>query len=75
MLINLVGNAIKFTERGEVVIRAARAGIADDRYRLRFAVSDTGIGIPADKLHRDLQPVHASRWFDHAAASAARGWV
>ncbi len=48
ILVNLVGNAIKFTEHGEVVIRiepdSAAPGI------LRCSVSDTGIGIPADKI-------------------------
>ena len=51
VIVNLVGNAVKFTERGEVVLRVARAGGAQDNGRcaLRFTVSDTGIGIPRDK--------------------------
>ncbi len=51
VLINLVGNAIKFTERGEVVVRVESDPPAPDRVQLRFAVSDTGIGIPQEK-HR-----------------------
>jgi PAS domain S-box-containing protein len=50
ILVNLVGNAIKFTERGSVVVTVATESRRDDEVVLRFAVADTGIGIPADKL-------------------------
>jgi PAS domain S-box-containing protein len=50
VLTNLLGNAIKFTERGEVVISVRRAAARDGLVPLGFAVRDTGIGIPADKL-------------------------
>jgi len=50
ILVNLVGNAIKFTERGEVVVKVEVESQNEDRVNLHFAVSDTGIGIPADKL-------------------------
>jgi signal transduction histidine kinase/CheY-like chemotaxis protein/HPt (histidine-containing phosphotransfer) domain-containing protein len=49
VVVNLVGNAIKFTECGEVVLRVERAEEADGEIALHFAVSDTGIGIPEDK--------------------------
>jgi PAS domain S-box-containing protein len=52
ILVNLVGNAIKFTERGEVLVSVAMAGRDNARITLEFAVRDTGIGIPADKLDR-----------------------
>jgi signal transduction histidine kinase/CheY-like chemotaxis protein/HPt (histidine-containing phosphotransfer) domain-containing protein len=51
ILMNLVGNAIKFTERGEVMVRVVRVpgGSSEARSALRFTVTDTGIGIPADQ--------------------------
>ncbi len=49
ILINLTGNAIKFTERGEVVIRVERSSETAEGVELHFSVKDTGIGIPLDK--------------------------
>jgi PAS domain S-box-containing protein len=49
IIVNLVGNAIKFTERGEVVVDIAADNVEADRAALRFTVSDTGIGVPPDK--------------------------
>jgi signal transduction histidine kinase/DNA-binding response OmpR family regulator len=49
ILINLVGNAIKFTQRGEVVVRARCASRSDRELELYFTVADSGIGIAADK--------------------------
>jgi signal transduction histidine kinase/DNA-binding NarL/FixJ family response regulator/HPt (histidine-containing phosphotransfer) domain-containing protein len=46
VLSNLVGNAVKFTERGGVVLRIARTGEDEGAVELRFEVRDTGIGIP-----------------------------
>jgi PAS domain S-box-containing protein len=50
VLLNLAGNALKFTEQGEVVLALTLLGEADGRARIRFEVSDTGIGIAPDKL-------------------------
>ena len=49
VLLNLIGNAIKFTEQGEVILRIARAAAGDGQCRLRLSVIDSGIGIPHDK--------------------------
>jgi len=50
VLINLIGNAIKFTERGEVLVSVERESAPGERLRLKFSVRDTGIGIAKDKL-------------------------
>jgi two-component system sensor kinase len=49
IIINLAGNAIKFTERGEVVMSVRTASLSADEAELHFSIRDTGPGIPADK--------------------------
>jgi signal transduction histidine kinase len=49
VIINLVNNAIKFTERGEVVLRVAREASDGKDVVLHFSIIDTGIGIPPEK--------------------------
>jgi PAS domain S-box-containing protein len=49
ILVNLLGNALKFTESGSVTVRVAPVASAGDCIGLQFSVTDTGIGIPADK--------------------------
>jgi PAS domain S-box-containing protein len=50
ILTNLVGNAIKFTNQGEVAVRVTCLSQTADKVELRFSVTDTGIGIPQDKI-------------------------
>jgi two-component system, sensor histidine kinase and response regulator len=49
VILNLVGNAIKFTEQGEVVLRVQTESQSNGDIRLHFSVTDTGIGIPPEK--------------------------
>jgi len=56
VLINLVGNAMKFTARGGVTLRVSQELESADGVVVRFDVSDTGIGIPQDKLDRLFKP-------------------
>jgi signal transduction histidine kinase/DNA-binding response OmpR family regulator len=66
VVLNIVGNAIKFTERGEVVLRVElRTRTADD-VGLSFTITDTGIGIPPEKLARIFEP------FTQADSSSTR---
>ena len=55
IVVNLVSNAVKFTERGEVVIRARKICGLDGGKQIHIAVQDTGIGIEASKLGRLFQ--------------------
>jgi len=52
ILFNLAGNAIKFTDKGDVTLLVEAAKMEDGRHFLTFKVRDTGIGIPADKIDR-----------------------
>lgn len=51
VVVNLVGNAIKFTPTGEVVLAVTCTEKDSSRARLEISVTDTGIGIPADRVH------------------------
>lgn len=56
VLINLLGNAIKFTPSGEVRLEVSCVASATDDTGLRFCVTDTGVGISPDQLQRIFQP-------------------
>ena len=53
---NLIGNAIKFTEKGEVSLKVQPEGAAGETRMLHFVVSDTGIGVPPDKQKLIFDP-------------------
>jgi signal transduction histidine kinase/CheY-like chemotaxis protein len=63
VLINLVGNAIKFTEHGEVSVDVSAKVVTNDRACLQFTIRDTGIGIPLDQqggLFQEFQQAQTS---------------
>ena len=66
VLLNLIGNAIKFTDEGEVVLQVNSRQVRDNLYQLQFVVSDTGMGISPDALPLLFQP------FQQGDASATR---
>ncbi|MEM6470691.1 MAG: response regulator [Planctomycetota bacterium] len=66
VLFNLVGNAIKFTEQGEVIVDVEQQWQTDDEIGLQFSVTDTGIGIPKDRLQQIFES------FTQVDASMAR---
>lgn len=56
ILINLIGNAIKFTEKGRVSLSLDSVDLPDNKVRLQFQVEDTGIGIPAELKDEIFKP-------------------
>ena len=63
VLVNLLGNAVKFTEQGEIVVKVEGKAQEDDHYDIEFSVRDTGIGIPEgrqDSLFQSFTQVDAS---------------
>lgn len=58
VLVNLLNNAVKFTEQGEVILRATARDIDENTFVLTCSVQDTGIGIPEDKQDLVFQPFY-----------------
>lgn len=56
ILINLIGNAMKFTEQGEILIEVSVAERESNEIALQFSISDTGIGIANDQLKQVFEP-------------------
>ncbi len=66
VLVNLLGNAVKFTEAGEIYVNVNLESSVNDFVHLHFTVSDTGIGIPSAKQEEIFRP------FEQAEASTTR---
>jgi two-component system sensor histidine kinase BarA len=66
VLTNLLGNAVKFTEQGEVVVRVRSGGLDEQRCSLEISVEDSGVGIPAEVMQELFVP------FSQGAVSTKR---
>ena len=71
---NLIDNAIKFTERGHVALRVLVLERQPHSARLRFEVENTGIGIAEDKLETVFQPSSSRATWPTARQAPAWGW-
>jgi PAS domain S-box-containing protein len=69
VIVNLVGNAVKYTDEGTVRVSVDTVEHSGDTYLLRFDVSDTGLGVPPDEIPRLFQP------FTQSSATAGSGRV
>ena len=68
VLMNLISNAIKFTREGTVAVEVGYDRIDDERYNVIFEISDTGIGIPKDRIDKIFES------FEQADASISRNY-
>jgi signal transduction histidine kinase/CheY-like chemotaxis protein len=56
VIVNLVGNSIKFTERGDILLSVEQEAESSGTVSIHFSIKDTGVGIPADKLQKIFEP-------------------
>lgn len=66
VLVNFINNAVKFTEKGEVVVRVAQEPLEGEQVRIVFSIADTGVGISPEQMDRLFKP------FGQADASTTR---
>ena len=66
IIVNLVGNAVKFTDHGYISVRVHPKDASDGRVIIRFEVTDTGIGMPLERLEAIFEP------FTQASSSISR---
>jgi PAS domain S-box-containing protein len=66
VLVNIIGNALKFTQQGSITLMVKALDVAEKQAELQFSIQDTGIGIPADKIPRLFKP------FSQADSSTTR---
>jgi signal transduction histidine kinase/CheY-like chemotaxis protein len=73
VLLNLLANAVKFTDQGEVCLRVTLRGRAGPSARLHFEVADTGVGIEPDQLQRLFQPFEQTGAVERRAGGSGLG--
>ncbi|HEY7639863.1 MAG TPA: GAF domain-containing protein [Steroidobacteraceae bacterium] len=73
ILLNLLGNAVKFTDHGSVCFRVAATRLGGGRLKLKFDVEDTGIGIASADLETIFDPFHQVRPADRAIEGTGLG--
>ncbi|RPI02411.1 MAG: response regulator, partial [Ignavibacteriae bacterium] len=56
VLVNLVSNAVKFTDHGEIHVTVSKGTEKDGKSEILFSIRDTGIGIPSDRVHKLFRP-------------------
>ncbi len=75
ILLNLTGNALKFTHKGEISVSVTPEFERNDSVHLRFSVRDTGIGIPPGQAGKDLQRLQPGGLLHHPEVRGDRPWA